>query len=138
MQTKAVDGVQEKMEIESGKVSNFGANIKSKISKQSEKFSDRKKKKLESDEEVDFEKANCISFTNWFFTFLIQDIPIIGEIALIFWACSKRNAVGKRQYAIARLIYKLIFDAIAIAILIGMFMVARHFIDMLIQYMEML
>ena len=69
---------------------------------------------------------------------MIQDIPIIGEIALIFWACSKRNAVGKRQYAIARLIYKLIFDAIAIAILIGMFMVARHFIDMLIQYMEML
>lgn len=138
MQTKAVDGVQEKLEMESRKVGNFGANIKSKISEQSKKFSDRKKKKLKSDEEVDFEKANCISFTNWFFTFLIQDIPIIGEIALIFWACSKRNAVGKRQYAIARLIYKLIFDAIAIAILIGMFMVARHFIDMLIQYMEML
>lgn len=97
--------------------------------------------KVENNEDStnsEFEMAKCISFTNWFLTFLIQDIPIIGEIALLFWACSKRNAVGKRQYAIARLLYKLIFDIIAIAIIFVLFKVASGALDALIVYMEVL
>ena len=97
--------------------------------------------KVENNEDntnSEFEMAKCISFTNWFLTFLIQDIPIIGEIALLLWACSKRNAVGKRQYAIARLIYKLIFDAIAIVIIFMLFKIASGALDALIVYMEAL
>lgn len=97
--------------------------------------------KVENNEDntnSEFEMAKCISFTNWFLTFLIQDIPIIGEVALLFWACSKRNAVGKRQYAIARLIYKLIFDVIAIMIIFMLFKIASGALDALIVYMEAL
>lgn len=113
-----------------------GASSKEKLVMQSENFTDKNKNIISDDQSSDYEKTNSLSISNWFFTFLIQDIPIIGEIALLIWAFQKRNATGKRQYAIARLIYKIIFDAIAIVILYIMYMMASGAINKLIEYME--
>ena len=113
-----------------------GASMSGKIGVQSEISPDQNKNKNEVEQSCEYEKTNSLSVSNWFFTFLIQDIPIIGEIALLIWAFQKRNATGKRQYAVARLIYKLIFDIIAVVILFIMYSMASGALNKLIEYME--
>lgn len=113
-----------------------GASMGGKIDVQSEISPDQNKNKNVVEQNCEYEKTNSLSVSNWFFTFLIQDIPIIGEIALLIWAFQKRNATGKRQYAVARLIYKLIFDIIAVAILFIMYSMASGALNKLIEYME--
>ena len=94
-----------------------------------------------SDEDLEnseYELMYSLSFTNWLLTFLIQDIPIIGEIALLFWSFSRKQPVGKKHYARARLIYKLIFDALAIITIYLLYVVGMQVLQGVIQYMEML
>lgn len=112
------------------------ASISGKIDVQSEISPDQNKNKNDVEQSCEYEKTNSLSISNWFFTFLIQDIPVIGEIALLIWAFQKRNATGKRQYAVARLIYKLIFDIIAMVILFIMYSMASGALNKLIEYME--
>lgn len=112
------------------------ASMSGKIDVQSEISPDQNKNENEVEQSCEYEKTNSLSVSNWFFTFLIQDIPIIGEIALLIWAFQKRNATGKRQYAVARLIYKLIFDIIAVVILFIMYSMASGALNKLIEYME--
>ena len=92
----------------------------------------------EDEENSEYEKMYSLSFTNWFFTFLIQDIPIIGEIALLIWAISDKYSEGKKQYAKARLIYKLIFDILAFTTLYILFVVGMNVLEGVIEYMSML
>lgn len=89
-------------------------------------------------EKVEYAQMPSLTFINWFLTFLIQDIPIIGEIALIIWACQKGNAEGKRQYALARLVYKIIFDIIAIVTLVMVYMITTNVLQGLVNYMDKL
>lgn len=94
-----------------------------------------------SDEDLEnseYELMYSLSFTNWLFTFLIQDIPIIGEIALLFWSFSRKQPVGKKHYARARLIYKLIFDILAFITLYILYVVGIQVLQGVIEYMEML
>lgn len=91
-----------------------------------------------SENNEEYAKMNSLSITNWFATFLIQDIPIIGGICLIVWALSDKYSEGKRQYAIARLIYKLIWDLVALATLYVAYIIGSGLIEKLIEYMDKL
>lgn len=91
-----------------------------------------------SENNEEYAKMNSLSITNWFATFLIQDIPIIGGICLIVWALSDKYSEGKRQYAIARLIYKLIWDLVALATLYVAYIIGSGLLEKLIEYMDKL
>lgn len=91
-----------------------------------------------SENNEEYAKMNSLSITNWFATFLIQDIPIIGGICLIVWALSDKYSEGKRQYAIARLIYKLIWDLVALTTLYVAYIIGSGLLEKLIEYMDKL
>lgn len=99
---------------------------------------DIKKESKPDREKEGYEMVPAISVGNWFFTFLIQDIPVIGIIALLIWACSDKFSEGKRQYAIARLMYQLIFTGITGVTIYILYIVGTGLLTKLIDYMQML
>lgn len=85
--TESVDGVDEVTELE---------NIK-----ESNKVNDLGYKPL--------------TFSNWFFTFMCMNIPIIGLLYLIYLSYSKSQPL-KRDFARAYLMYQVIFLTISIVL----------------------
>lgn len=77
------------------------------------------------------------SVGSWFFTFMCMNIPIIGWFYLFFLAFNKKKT-DRRNFARAYLFYKLIFLLVAAVILGCVVYIGLGYLDMLLQYMEML
>ena len=53
------------------------------------------------------------SVKNWFFSLLIMSIPVIGFLALLYWAFfSDSTAEGKKNFAKAALLWQLVIIAL--------------------------
>lgn len=65
---------------------------------------------------MDVKDNERLSFLHWISIFLIDEIPIIGDIALLIWFY--RGEGIRKQYSVHRLILKLIFDILDVLTLV--------------------
>lgn len=73
----------------------------------------------------------------WFHTFMIMNIPIVGWIYLLSIVRSKKEN-QLRDFAHAYLYYKLVFLIISLLILFLLVLIGMEVLDRLLAYMEML
>jgi drug/metabolite transporter superfamily protein YnfA len=75
--------------------------------------------------------------SDWFFTFMCMNIPIIGWIYLMYLAFNRRHT-DRRNFARAYLFYKIVFLVVALIILLIVGSAALNLLDQLLAYMQML
>lgn len=91
----------------------------------------------EEEEDTETEAAAAVpSFLNWFITFLIMDIPVFGFITLLVWALGKNTDPVKKTFARARILYRVIFTVITLAILYVLFRLAVPRLEHLLDYLQ--
>lgn len=73
----------------------------------------------------------------WFFTFMCMNIPIAGWIYLLGLGFGRKES-QLRDFARAYLLYKLVFLAIALVLLVIMVCIGLDLADKVLTYMEML
>jgi hypothetical protein len=84
----------------------------------------------------DTEKEPLPSFGNWFLTFLVMDIPVIGFITLLLWAFGPHTDPVKRTFARARLFYRILFAALSVFLLWNVFRLALPQLEKLLDYLQ--
>jgi hypothetical protein len=75
--------------------------------------------------------------SDWFFTFMCMNIPVIGWIYLMYLAFNRRHT-DRRNFARAYLFYKLVFLTVALIIILLLGVAALNLLDQLLAYMQML
>lgn len=95
------------------------------------------KKKRSSTPSVLLPQAPDATTHQWFFTLMCMNIPIVGWFYLMYLAFNKKHT-GRRSFARAYLLYKLLFLVLAAAILGALVYVGLEIADQLLAYMEML
>jgi hypothetical protein len=75
--------------------------------------------------------------SDWFFTFMCMNIPVIGWIYLMYLAFNRRHT-ERRNFARAYLFYKLVFLTVALIIILLLGVAALNLLDQLLAYMQML
>jgi hypothetical protein len=75
--------------------------------------------------------------SDWFFTFMCMNIPVIGWIYLMYLAFNRRHT-DRRNFARAYLFYKLVFLTVALIIILILGAAALNLLDQLLAYMQML
>jgi hypothetical protein len=75
--------------------------------------------------------------SDWFFTFMCMNIPVIGWIYLMYLAFNRRHT-DRRNFARAYLFYKLVFLTVALIIILLLGAAALNLLDQLLAYMQML
>ncbi|MBQ6856445.1 MAG: hypothetical protein IJO13_05010 [Lachnospiraceae bacterium] len=82
-------------------------------------------------------KQTSDSAYNWFFTFMCMDIPLIGFIYLFYLAFNKKDR-GRREFARAYILYKILFLIISAILLIMIAEIGLDVLDKVLEYMQML
>ncbi len=75
--------------------------------------------------------------SDWFFTFMCMNIPIVGWFYLFYLAFNKKQT-GRRNFARAYLFYKFVFLSISLLILAILIYIGLGMLDKLLAYMQML
>lgn len=76
-----------------------------------------------------------LTITNWFFTFMCMNIPIIGLLYLLILSFSKSQPL-KRDFARAYLIYQIIFITISVVLVFIFCYLGLEVMDNALKFMQ--
>ena len=101
----------------SGKIDEESANIPGLVTSQEDhRPRDQKKKKGRTTRNPLLGQPGEASVHSWFFTLMCMNVPIAGWIYLFYLAFNRKNT-GRRNFARAYLLYKLLFFLLSAALL---------------------